>query len=57
MRKYKVSIVGTGYMAQEHINVIKSFKQFEIISVTARNINKCKKELDKKYIHKCYKYD
>lgn len=43
MRKYKVSIVGTGYMAQEHINVFKSLKQFEIISVTARNINKLKK--------------
>ena len=30
-------------MAQEHVNVIKNIKQFEIISVTARNIKKLKK--------------
>lgn len=40
--KYKVSIIGSGNMAQQHINVIKNFKNFEIICITARNEKKLK---------------
>lgn len=50
MTKYKVSIVGTGNMAQEHVDVVKNIKQFEIISVTARNIKNLKKFASKNSI-------
>ena len=46
----KIGILGSGYMAREHLKVFRNFKQFEIIGIVGRgkrNINKTKKEFSK----------
>jgi hypothetical protein len=43
MKKLNVAIIGTGYMAQQDVNVINSFKEFNIICFLGRNKKKIKK--------------
>lgn len=54
MKKLNVAIIGSGYMAQQHFNVINSFKEFNVICVLGRNRSKlkifAKKNLIKNYL-------
>jgi len=43
-----VSVVGAGYMAEEHIKALKKFKQFKILGIMSKN-NINAKKLAKKY--------
>jgi predicted dehydrogenase len=56
MQKINVAIIGSGNMAQQHLNVINSFKEFNIICVLGRNKNKLK-NFAKKNLIKNYLFD
>jgi predicted dehydrogenase len=50
MKKLNVAIIGCGNMAQQHLNVINSFKEFNVICVVGRNENKLKNFAKKNFI-------
>ena len=56
MKKLNVAIIGTGNMAQQHVNVINSFKDFNVICVLGRNKKKLK-NFAKKNLIKNYLFD
>jgi predicted dehydrogenase len=43
IKKIKIGIIGSGYMAQEYVKVLKSIKKVEITGVVSKNLNKTKK--------------
>jgi predicted dehydrogenase len=56
MQKLNVAIIGSGNMAQQHLNAINSFKEFNVICVLGRNKNKLK-NFAKKNLIKNYLFD
>ena len=40
--KFTITIIGTGYMAEEHIKVFSSMQEFKIIGIYSRTISKAK---------------
>lgn len=56
MQKLNVAIIGSGNMAQQHLNAINSFKEFNVICVLGRNKNKLK-NFAKRNLIKNYLFD
>lgn len=55
MSEVKIGIIGAGYIAQEHLKVIKEIKNISVIGITSRTISKAK-DLSNKYgINDVYK--
>ena len=40
--KFTITIIGAGYMAEEHIKVFSSMQEFKIIGIYSRTISKAK---------------
>ena len=50
VKKIKIGIIGSGYMAQEYIKVLKNIKKIEVTGVVSRNLKKNKKFASKNRI-------
>ena len=48
VKKIKIGIIGSGYMAEEYIKVLKKNLSLNIIGVVSRNLNNAKKFAKKK---------
>ncbi len=50
VKKIKIGIIGSGYMAQEYIKVLKNIKKIEVTGVVSRNLKKTEKFASKNRI-------
>ena len=54
MYKVKIGIIGAGYIAEEHLKVIKEINNISVIGITSRTISKAKTLASKYGINNIY---